>query len=170
MRTEDQATEHHVEEDYWVSAAEFADSVGVDIINSSLYYGVESFYSPPYKFEQMDGKSTIATRGANIAASKGIFIVNCAGNDRKWVVSPADSPNVLTLGAVSKKLQEGYFTSFGITVDGRMKPDVMALGSGASVIGVNGEIDFRNGTSYASPIMAGLAACLWQAYPHLANM
>lgn len=169
LRSEDQSSEQHVEEDYWVSAAEFADSVGVDIINSSLYYGPESFYDPAYKFEEMDGKTTFATRAANIAANKGILIVNCAGNDRNWVGSPADSPQVLTVGAVYDNRSVAYFTSWGVTVDGRMKPDVMALGEGAWVIGQSGASETRSGTSYSSPIMCGLAACLWQAYPQLSN-
>ncbi|WP_293904792.1 S8 family serine peptidase [Sphingobacterium sp. UBA5670] len=170
LRSEDQSSEHHVEEDYWASAAEFADSVGVDIINSSLYYGPESFYDPAYKFEEMDGKTTFATRAANIAASKGILIVNCAGNDRSWVGSPADSPHVLTVGAVYDNRGVADFTSWGVTVDGRMKPDVMALGGGAWVIGQSGAGETRSGTSYSSPILCGLAACLWQAYPQLSNM
>lgn len=169
LRSEDQSSEYHVEEDYWASAAEFADSVGVDIINSSLYYGPESFYNPAYKFEEMDGKTTFATRAANIAASKGILIVNCAGNDRSWVGSPADSPHVLTVGAVYDDRGVAYFTSWGVTVDGRMKPDVMALGGGAWVIGQSGAGETRSGTSYSSPILCGLAACLWQAYPQLSN-
>ncbi|MDM1294435.1 S8 family serine peptidase [Sphingobacterium sp. N143] len=169
LRSEDQSSEHHIEEDYWVSAAEFADSVGVDIINSSLYYGPESFYNPPYQFEEMDGKTTFATRGANIAANKGIMIVNCAGNDRNWVGSPADSPLVLTVGSVNDNRLVSYFTSWGLTVDGRMKPDVMALGSSAHVIGESGTSETRSGTSYSSPIICGLVACLWQAYPQLSN-
>ncbi len=169
LRSEDQSSEHHVEEDYWASAAEFADSVGVDIINSSLYYGPESFYDPAYKFEEMDGKTTFTTRAANIAASKGILIVNCAGNDRSWVGSPADSPLVLTVGAVYDDRGVADFTSGGVTVDGRMKPDVMALGGGAWVIGQSGAGETRSGTSYSSPILCGLAACLWQAYPQLSN-
>lgn len=169
LRSEDQSSENHVEEDYWVSAAEFADSVGVDIINSSLYYGPESFNNPAYTFEEMDGKTTFATRGANIAASKGILIVNCAGNDRSWVGSPADSPHILTVGAVYKDRSVAYFTSWGVTVDGRMKPDVMAVGGGAMVIGESGISENRSGTSYSSPIICGLAACLWQAYPQLSN-
>ncbi len=169
LRSEDQSSEHHVEEDYWASAAEFADSVGVDIINSSLYYGPESFYDPAYKFEEMDGKTTFATRAANIAASKGILIVNCAGNDRSWVGSPADSPLVLTVGAVYDNRGVADFTSGGVTIDGRMKPDVMALGGGAWVIGQSGAGETRSGTSYSSPILCGLAACLWQAYPQLSN-
>ena len=170
LRTEDQASEFPVEEDYWVSAAEYADSAGIDIINSSLYYNTfHNFVDSRYKFEDMDGKTAFATKGANVAASKGIFIVNCAGNDGTWVGTPADSPNVLTVGSVNSGLNISYFTSWGVTIDGRMKPDVLAMGGGASVINVDGTSEFRSGTSYASPIIAGLAACLWQAYPKLTN-
>ncbi|WP_082035768.1 S8 family serine peptidase [Pedobacter lusitanus] len=169
LRTEDSSSEYPIEEDYWVNAAEYADSVGVDIINSSLAYTSHYLVSAKYEFNDMDGKTAQATRGANAAASKGIFIVNCAGNNDTWVGTPADSPNVLTLGSVNSRGNAGMFTSWGITVDGRMKPDVMAMGQGASVINVSGESENRSGTSYSSPIMAGLTACLWQAYPKLTN-
>lgn len=132
LRTEDQASELPIEEDYWVSAAEYADSVGVDIINSSLYYNTfHSFVDSRYRFEDMDGKTAFATKGANVAASKGILIVNCAGNDGTWVGTPADSPNVLTVGSLNYRLNIDHFTSFGVTIDGRMKPDVLAMGGGA---------------------------------------
>lgn len=170
LRTEDQSSEYPIEEDYWVNAAEFADSVGVDIINSSLYY-TTSYYFPSsrYTFQQMDGKTAFATRGANMAINKGIFIVNCAGNEQTWIGTPADSPGVLTIGSITQKLVIDYFSSFGITVDGRMKPDAVARGGGVNVINVNGAAELRNGTSYASPIMCGLVACLWQAFPKLTN-
>lgn len=171
FRTEDSATEYPVEEDYWVAAAEYADSVGVDMINSSLSY-TTGYYFPEarYKFEQMDGKTAFATRGANVAASKGILIFNCAGNEMTWVGAPADSPNVMTIGGVSPKLTLYGSTSNGITVDGRIKPDVMAVGALANVVGITGVAEDRSGTSYASPILCGLAACLWQAYPKLTNL
>lgn len=170
LRTEDEATEYPIEEDYWVNAVEYADSVGVDIINSSLYYATGYYFpSARYKFEDMDGKTALATRGANVAASKGIFIVNCAGNEGPWVGTPADSPHVLAVGSVSSKLNIHTFTAWGITIDGRMKPDVVAMGGSASVINESGNSETRSGTSYASPIMCGLAACLWQAYPKLTN-
>lgn len=169
LRTEDRASEQPVEEDYWVSAAEYADSVGADIINSSLSYMAYGYKYRDNKFEDMDGKTAFATRGANAAASKGIFIVNCAGNDNTWVGAPADSPNVLTVGSVTKYLSISMFSSWGVTVDGRMKPDVMAMGGGANIIDVDGTTKISNGTSYASPIICGLAACLWQAYPKLTN-
>ncbi|WP_412466615.1 S8 family serine peptidase [Pedobacter sp. KLB.chiD] len=171
LRTEDEASEYPIEEDYWVNAIEYADSVGVDIVNSSLYY-TTGYYLPSsrYKFEDMDGKTAFATRGANVAASKGIFIVNCAGNEGNWVGTPADSPNVLTLGAIYSNLKISAFTCSGITTDGRIKPDVVAMGGGPSVVNESGNSEARSGTSYASPIMCGLAACLWQAYPKLTNV
>lgn len=171
LRTEDESSEYPIEEDYWVNAIEYADSVGVDIVNSSLYYDIDfSISSYNYKFENMDGKTALASRSANIAASKGILIVNCAGNRQSWVGSPADSPNVLTVGSVSSRLTVDYFSSWGVTIDGRMKPDVMALGGGAAVINIDGDSENRMGTSYSSPIICGLAACLWQAYPKLTNL
>jgi len=171
LRTEDSATEFPIEEDYWTSAIEFADSAGVDLVNSSLYYsdGYSSYFTKRYTADDMDGKTALASRAANMAFKKGIFIVNCAGNERKWVGTPADSPSVLTLGSVNSKSNQDNFTSWGMTADGRIKPDVMALGGGASVIDTSGVAENRSGTSYASPIMCGLVACLWQAYPALTN-
>lgn len=170
LRSEDLSGDYPVEEDYWVAAIEYADSVGVEIVNTSLYYIQNEWPFQPHKFEEMDGKTAIPTRAANIAASKGILIVCCAGNDGGWVGTPADSPNVLTVGSVTATGSIGSFTAYGITIDGRIKPDVVSLGEGACTIGADGNISFRNGTSYASPILCGLAACLWQSYPWLTNM
>lgn len=168
FRTEDEASEFPVEEDYWVAAAEYADSAGVDIINSSLYYATSySIDYGRYKYEDMDGKTAVSSRGANVAASKGMLIFNCAGNDQSWVGAPADAPGVIAVGSAIDRLQEATFTSFGITVDGRMKPDVMANGAYCAVYTTNGVLKYTSGTSFASPIMCGLAACLWQAYPKL---
>jgi len=170
LRTEDGASEYPIEEDYWTSAIEFADSVGVDVVNSSLSYTDGYYYlAKRYSAEDMDGKTALASRAANMAFKKGMFIVNCAGNERKWVGAPADSPNVLTLGSINRNSMEDYFTSWGLTADGRIKPDVMAMGGGANVINTSGIAENRSGTSYASPIVAGLVACLWQAYPSLTN-
>ena len=168
FRTEDEASEFPVEEDYWVAAAEYADSAGVDIINSSLYYATSySIDYGRYKYEDMDGKTAVSSCGANVAASKGMLIFNCAGNDQSWVGAPADAPGVIAVGSAIDRLQEATFTSFGITVDGRMKPDVMANGAYCAVYTTNGVLKYTSGTSFASPIMCGLAACLWQAYPKL---
>jgi len=169
FRTEDMSSEYPVEQDYWVAALEYADSVGIDIVNSSLYYKYKDM--PPYKYlwENLDGKTEMASRGANMAAEKGIFIVCCAGNDHSYIGTPGDSPNVLTVGSVNTWGLIDNFTSFGITVDGRIKPDVVALGGGACVIDIYGNVAIKFGTSYASPNICGLAACLWQAYPQLSN-
>ncbi|WP_207533239.1 S8 family peptidase [Desertivirga arenae] len=171
LRTEDSATEYPIEEDYWTSAIEFADSAGVDLVNSSLSYSdFQSYYNTKgYVAADMDGQTAFATRAANMAFKKGIFIVNCAGNEQKWVGTPADSPGVLAVGSVNSKGNQDFFTSWGMTADGRIKPDVMALGGGASVINTYGSPEMRSGTSYASPIICGLVACLWQAYPALTN-
>ncbi|SDE80033.1 Ig-like domain (group 2) [Mucilaginibacter pineti] len=170
LHTEDQTSEYPIEEDYWANAIEYADSAGVDIVNSSLSY-TTGYYLPSarYKFEDMDGKTALASRAANMAFSKGIFIVCSAGNEQQWVGTPADSPNVLTVGSINKTFNIDSFSSWGITVDGRVKPDIVALGGGASVINNTGVQEPRSGTSYASPIICGLAACLWQAYPKLNN-
>lgn len=169
LRTEVASSEYPVEEDYWVAAAEFADSVGVHMINTSLTYYFHDGDTFNYKWQDMDGKTAFASRGANVAAAKGIFIVCCAGNSGTWVGAPADSPNVLTVGSVNKTGKIDDFTSYGMTVDGRMKPDVVALGGGVYVINIDGKLSFRSGTSYSSPTLCGLAACLWQAYPQLTN-
>lgn len=170
FRTEESKTEFPVEEDYWAAAIEFADSVGVDLVNSSLTYGDE-YMQPTTRLTaaDMDGKTALASRAANMAFKKGIFIVNCAGNEQQWVGTPGDSPNVLTLGAINYRGDRGFFTSWGITADGRIKPDVMALGDGANVVNSSGTAENRSGTSYATPIICGLAACLWQANPKLSN-
>lgn len=170
LRSEDINSEYPVEQDYWVAAIEYADSVGVDVVNTSLYYTSSNFAPYKFKFEDLDGKTEIATQGANMAADKGILIVCCAGNESSWVGTPCDSPNVLAVGAVNNKGMISDFSSFGLTVEGRIKPDVVALGSGAAVISQTGTyINYRYGTSYSSPILCGLAACLWQANPQLTN-
>lgn len=170
LRTEDSDTEFPIEEDYWTSAIEFADSAGVDLVNSSLTYSDDySYRTKRYTADDMDGKTALASRAANMAFKKGIFIVNCAGNERKWVGTPADSPSVLTVGSIYNNGNASHFTAWGMTADGRIKPDVMAMGGLASVINASGIAENRSGTSYSSPIMCGLAACLWQAYPTLTN-
>lgn len=169
LRSEDLSGDYPAEEDYWVAAIEYADSVGVDVVNSSLYYVTNEWPFSSHEYEEMDGKTALPTRAANVAVSKGIFVVCCAGNHGSWVGTPADSPDVLAVGSVTTNGDIGSFTAYGMTVDGRIKPDVVSLGSAACTIGVDGKIDFRNGTSYASPILCGLTACLWQAYPWLTN-
>ena len=175
LRSEDTNGEYLMEEYFWVNAAEFADSVGVDIINSSLGY---SFFDNPaenHSYSDMDGNTTVITIGADMAAAKGILVVNSAGNsgsNPEWpnITAPADGDSVFTIGAVDNNRNYVYFSSTGPTYDGRIKPDVMAQGMGTIVVNVNGGIASGNGTSFSSPIIAGAAASLWQANPTLTNM
>lgn len=173
LHTEDDATEFAVEEDYWTAAVEYADSVGVDMVNTSLYYmthdaTIDQPYS--YTYQTFDGKTAYITQAANMGTQKGIFIACCAGNDDIEVGAPADSPNVLAAGGVNPDGSIAYFTSYGLTIDGRIKPDALALSGNAFVINTSGTAEGRSGTSYSSPILCGLAACLWQAYPKLSNI
>ena len=171
IRSEDSQTETPAEEDFWAAAVEFADSAGVDVISSSLGYHDFNEPSMNYHYRQLDGRSTQISRTASMLADKGIVLVNSAGNDGmgtwKKINVPADAHDILTVGAVSANKQNAAFSAIGPTADGRIKPDVMALGSPTSVITGRGAISKDIGTSFATPIVAGLVACLWQACPHL---
>jgi subtilisin family serine protease len=168
LRTEDVFSETIVEEYNWVSGAEFADSVGADLINSSLGYTTFDNGIGDYTYADMNGNTSIATRAADIAASKGILVVNSAGNSGnnawKYIGAPADGDSVLTVGAVKENREKASFSSFGPTADGRIKPNACAMGQGASVVGVGGEVTSANGTSFSSPILCGAVACLWQKH------
>lgn len=175
LRTEDASSENVIEEYNWVSGAEFADSVGADIINSSLGYidFDDSTFSHPYS--DMDGKTCISTRGAEIAASKGILVVNSAGNsgdnkDFPWIGAPADGDSVLTVGAVTAAGVRASFSSIGPTYDGRIKPTVMAMGQGDAVANATDSVQRGSGTSFSSPVLAGMCACLWEKHPKATNM
>lgn len=166
--TEEDATEYKVEEYNWVRAAEFADSLGVDIINSSV--GYYDFDDPTmnYSPEDLDGKTTVIAQGANIAAQKGILIVNSVGNygpAENSLISPSDSELVLAIGAVNQNLEVSNFSSRGPTGDGRIKPDLTTYGNGVALIKSNGNLGFSNGTSFSAPQITALAAGLWEAKP-----
>nr|WP_163321904.1 S8 family serine peptidase [Draconibacterium mangrovi] len=169
LRSEDNDSEYIVEEDNWVAAAEFADSVGVDIINSSLGYTEFQDASTNHTYADMDGKTTRVTRGANIAASRGILVFSSAGNERNnsWfrIVAPSDGTNVIGVGAVDMNFEPAYFSSAGPAVDGALKPNVSAMGYQTVLQRSNGTVGMANGTSFSSPVLAGMAASLWQAYP-----
>ncbi len=175
LRSEDARSENVIEEYNWVSAAEFADSVGADVINSSLGYidFDDTAFSHPYS--DMDGKTCISTRGAEIAASKGMLVVNSAGNSGQdkafpWIGAPADGHSVLTAGAVTAMGIRASFSSIGPTYDGRIKPTVMTLGQGDAVANSTDSITHASGTSFSSPVLAGMSACLWEAHPLATNM
>ncbi|MDA3954465.1 MAG: S8 family serine peptidase [Bacteroidales bacterium] len=174
LRSEEVATEYSIEEDNWAAAAEFADSVGADIITSSLGYSEFDDSLQNYSYSDMDGNTTFITKAADLAASKGILVVNSAGNlaDDPWnyISAPADGDSVLTIGAVDAFATYATFSGIGPTSDGRIKPNVAAMGYQTAVQDIDGSITVANGTSFSAPIIAGMAACLWQYYPELNNM
>lgn len=167
--SEDNESETPLEESLWVEAAERADSLGVDIINTSLGYTTFDDSSDDYSYADMDGKTTFIARGAEIAASRGMVLVTSAGNEGnvtwKYISSPADAISSLTVGAVNATEDIAYFSSFGPSADNRIKPEVLAQGQNVYVVNEYGNIATSNGTSFSSPIMAGMVACLWQSFP-----
>lgn len=158
------------EEAWWIAAAERADYEGVDVINTSLGYSEFDDWRYNYSYEDMDGQTAFITRGAQIAAQKGIMLVNSAGNSGMnfwhYITAPADGKDVFTIGAVDEWGIPGGFSSYGPSSDGRVKPDVAARGVAAFLIRPNGDIHASNGTSFSSPIMAGAMACFLQAFPN----
>ncbi len=167
--TEDVATEYPVEELNWVRAAEYADSLGVDIINSSLGYLDFDEPSLTYSKSQLDGKTTYITRGASIAAKRGILVVNSVGNNGSTgsssLVAPADAEGILAVGAVNSSSTVSSFSSRGPTADGRIKPDLAAFGQSTILIRGTGQVVAASGTSFSAPQIAALAAGLWEAKP-----
>jgi hypothetical protein len=173
FRTEDTSSENPVEESYWVEAAEKADSLGVDVINTSLGYFDFDNTAYNHTYNDMDGKTAFMTRGAEIAFSRGMIVVVAAGNEgatiNPHIAVPADGISVLTVGAVTANRNVTSFSSIGPSFDGRVKPDVMAQGQSVVLSNSSGSIVTANGTSFSSPITAGMVACLWQAFPNLTN-
>ncbi|WP_294630714.1 S8 family serine peptidase [uncultured Bacteroides sp.] len=171
LRSEDAYSENLIEQDYWSAAIEFADSVGVDLVNTSL--GYYSFDDPTkdYRYRDLNGRYALMSRQASQVAAKGIVLVCSAGNSGagtwKKITPPGDADNVLTVGAIDKNGVLAPFSSIGNTADGRVKPDVVAVGLGSDVMGTDGNLSRANGTSFSSPIMCGMVACLWQACPKL---
>jgi serine protease AprX len=169
IRSEDAATEYLIEEDNWVAAAEYADSLGADIINSSLGYYTFSDAGMNHTYADMDGKTTRVARGANMAVSKGMLVFSSAGNEgnKTWhfLITPSDGDSVIAVAAVDKNGFKAAFSSFGPAPDGNIKPDLAAMGQGTALQNVNGTVGLGNGTSFSSPVLAGMAACLWQANP-----
>lgn len=172
LRTEDATSENLIEEDNWAAGAEFADSIGVDLINSSLGYTTFDDAAMSHSYQDMDGRTTRVSQAATIAARKGIVVVNSAGNSGggwwKYIGAPADADSIITVGAVNNSGNYAAFSSIGPSYDNRIKPTVAALGEG-SVIATGGGVSTGNGTSFASPIICGMTACLWQAFPQKTN-
>ncbi|MCI1187579.1 S8 family serine peptidase [Hymenobacter sp. DH14] len=169
--TEDDFSEHPVEEANWLAAAEYADSTGVDVISSSLGYTDFDAPSPSYTYADMNGRTAISSRAATMAARVGMLVVNAAGNEgnRTWhyISAPADADSILTVGAVDSLGNHAAFSSYGPTADGRIKPTLSAMGQAAAVLDPSGVAFRGNGTSFACPVLAGMAAAFWQANPTL---
>ncbi len=160
--------ENYAEEEYWLEAVEWADKNGADIINSSLGYTHERYYT----FE-MDGHTSLVSKAANMAARKGILVINAMGNDgnRDWKImaTPADADSVLSVGAISPYTDfHANFSSFGPTANFKMKPNVVAFGQ--LIVASTDKLEKVKGTSFAAPLITGFAACAWQIMPYLTNM
>jgi len=174
FRTEDASSENPVEESYWVEAAEEADRLGVDILSTSL--GYTTYDNPDYShtYAELDGQTAFMTRGAEIAFSRGMIVVNSAGNSGTaawhYIGVPADAPSVLAIGAVDASENITSFSSWGPSADNRIKPDVCAKGGGATVVNTAGNVVAASGTSFSGPIMSGAIASLWQAFPDKTNV
>ncbi len=174
LRTEDVSSEYRIEEANWLMAAEYADSAGVDVINSSLGYSTFSDPAMDYTYADLNGHKALITRAAEFAASVGMLVVNSAGNEGnnawRYITPPADADSILTIASVNKDQVRASSSSKGPTADGRIKPDLAALGQGAIVSVVAGNVVTSSGTSFSSPILAGMAAGFWQAHPQLTNV
>lgn len=167
LRTEDSGSENLIEEYYWLFAAEFCDSVGVDIINSSLGYTDFDLGYQDHTYSDLDGYTTPITKAATLAARKGIIVCSSAGNsgNNSWyyISAPGDADSILTVGSVDQNRNISTFSSRGPSYDGRLKPTVSAQGGNTVILNSNNTISTSNGTSFSSPIIAGMTACLWQA-------
>jgi serine protease AprX len=175
LRTENDASETLVEEDNWVAAAEYADSIGVDIFQTSLGYSTFDNGIGNHTYADLDGNTTVITRAADLAASRGILVVNSLGNEGnqpwKYLIAPADGDSVLAVGAVDNKGVIVNFSSYGPRVDGRTKPDVVAMGFNDILYKPSTRtITTGNGTSFSAPLISGLAACLLQRAPNSTGM
>lgn len=169
MRSEEAEPESPKEMDNLVAALEKSDSLGTNVFSVSLGYFLFDNSEWDLRYADLDGKTTRASRAATIAARKGMLVCVAAGNEGNkawhWIDSPADADSILTVGAVDVNGVIGNFSSYGPSVDGRVKPEVCAVGVGAALLNPLGNSTFGNGTSFAAPLLAGLAATLWSALP-----
>jgi serine protease AprX len=171
--TEEVGTEYRVEEYNWLFAAERADSAGVDIISSSLGYYDFDLASMNYTKAQMDGKTTVVTRAAQWAADRGIVVICSAGNEGnlawKMITAPADAEDVIAVANVTQQGVRSSSSSIGPSADGRIKPDLAALGTNVRTISQSGSLDFSSGTSLSTPLITSLVAGIKQEFPNLSR-
>jgi subtilisin family serine protease len=172
VRTENAATEFPIEEHNWVVGAEFVDSCGADMISSSLGYNTFDDASFNHHYAQFYQNATMVSKGATQAAKKGMIVMNSAGNEGtnswKYLIFPADADSVCAVGAVSQSGIVVGFSSYGYP--GKVKPNIASVGGGTVIAGFGNNPTTGNGTSFANPNIAGLIACLWQAFPEFNNM
>lgn len=176
-KTEYVPTETRAEEDNYAAALEWMEAQGVQITSSSLGYTTFDDPTASYTYANMDGKTTIVAKAANLAFDRGVSTFTAAGNEGNYwgvgkggIVSPGDSPNMLTVGAVDANKLVASFSSRGPTSDGRLKPEIMAMGVSDRHAVAGGNYASGNGTSYATPIAAGVAGLLKSTWTHLTNL
>ena len=173
LRSEDAGSETIAEEFYWATAAEFADSAGADIISTSLGYTTFDDSTQNHSYAEMDGNTTPISIASDVAASRGIIVVNSAGNEGNspwnYISAPADADSILAIGAVDINGNYASFSGNGPTFDGRVKPDLAACGAATWLVSPysNNQPVQGNGTSFSAPLIAGAMACLRQAFPAL---
>ncbi len=175
FRTEEHSTESPKEIDNWIAAIEMADSLGLHIVSTSLGYTTFDNQEMNFVYADMDGRTSRGAQAAIIAARKGMLLVVAMGNDgdKVWhnLATPADADSILSVGAVDVAGEIAAFSSYGPSADGRVKPEVCAVGAGTALIDpATNEVMNGNGTSFACPLIAGMAACLWSALPQATNM
>lgn len=175
LRSEDSESELIVEEDNWIAAAEYADSVGADIINTSLGYTQFDDPSQNHIYNDLDGNTTRIAIASDIAASKGLLLVTSAGNSGnsawQYISTPADADSILTIAAVNELGERADFSSVGPSADGDIKPNIASVGWDTYYISpYSNQIERGNGTSFSSPMVTGMVACLWQGLPNHTNM
>ena len=175
FKTEEHGTESPKEIDNWVAAIEMADSLGLHIVSTSLGYTTFDDEQFNFAYSDMDGRTSRGAQAARIATRKGMLLVTAMGNDgnKNWhyLSTPADADSILSVGAVNNQGTIAAFSSYGPSADGRIKPEVCATGEGTYLINpANNTVMNGNGTSFACPLIAGMAASLWSALPTATNM
>lgn len=169
--TEDNQAENTIEEYNWLLGAEYADSLGADVINASLGYNTFDIPEHNYSKDDLDGNTAIVSMAASNAAQKGMIVVTSAGNTGRrsppgnLISHPSDAQGIMTVASVDPDFSKSDFSSIGPTADGRIKPDIAAFGGGTAIVNGSGTIERGGGTSFSSPIIAGFAACIWQLNP-----